>query len=879
MYLYTIAPTVSLWDCGEFIACSHILGVPHPPGTPFFVILGRIFDILFPFKEVAKRINLLSTLSTAIAGGFLYLIILKVVERFRENRGKKLPLSVHLIAVFSAIGAGFSYSVWDTSVETEVYATSILILMMCLWLTLHWDEHRGERGDNNLLLMLVYLIFLSFGIHLLPLLLIPGILVFIMMSDMSMLKDPKFIAAAIVLVLIGVSTYLYLMVRAHANPAINEVNPTTWSKLMDVILRRQYGPMKMLPRKTQIKTNFALLPAFFEQIKVFFKYFSWQFFPYPRELTRSIFLNWSSVIGTYIYLLTGLWGMFVHFQKSRKTFWLFFILYILLSFGLVIYLNLKFSPSDPNPAHQDREVRERDYFWTPAFFLFMFYVSIGLYWIFDWVKKRNARYTWSVLVLAGLIGILPAVSNINSHVNRRGNWIAHDYAYNLLTSPKSYSILFTNGDNDTFPLWFLQEVKNFRKFEPKKKKGVRVACFSLMNSEWYLKQLKWAGVPMDFDSPFRGTQYESRYHLEKRIGKTDKNFEEWVIEHLYPVRGKDGRIIILSEITLRNIIVSSLGKKPTLNDILMPIDSFVSKYINDDFNPTINIYFAATVAEEHRRGFDDNLIMEGFAFRLIGKKERNMVDKRKSWDLIMNKFSYRSIDDPTVYKDRTTWRLLGNYASLCFALGRTMRKDVVTAEILARPEAYIHKLSEEEIEILRKSANVYKKGLIFSKDTRILTTLLIELRGIYTILGEVENLVEIIDNLLEKLDTKLIHLFKGQALFDKLRLGKYMNEHEKKELETASEREFEEVIKTAEEGVSAAYLGLLDLYFTVDNSEKLNSLVLDLLRQPEIYRDLFSYNLRYDTSKAIYLLEKWKEANPYDKEAASLLERLRDSYR
>ena len=130
VYLYTIAPTVSLWDCGEFIACSHILGVPHPPGTPFYILLGRIFDILFPFKEVAKRMNFLSVLSGALAGALLYLVILKVMSRFKENKGKKHLLGIHLIAVFSSIGAGLCFSVWDTSVEAEVYALSTLIIVL-----------------------------------------------------------------------------------------------------------------------------------------------------------------------------------------------------------------------------------------------------------------------------------------------------------------------------------------------------------------------------------------------------------------------------------------------------------------------------------------------------------------------------------------------------------------------------------------------------------------------------------------------------------------------------------------------------------------------------------------------------------------------------
>ena len=188
VYLYTIAPTASLWDCGEFIACSHILGVPHPPGTPFYILLGRVFDILIPFKEVAKRMNFLSALSGALAGAVLYLVILKVLSRFRNNRGKKHLLGMHLIALFSSIGAGLCFSVWVSSVEAEVYDLSTLIIMLGLWLVLQWDEHRQEKGDNNYLLLLAYILFLSIGVHLIPLLIIPGILVFLILFDERLMR-------------------------------------------------------------------------------------------------------------------------------------------------------------------------------------------------------------------------------------------------------------------------------------------------------------------------------------------------------------------------------------------------------------------------------------------------------------------------------------------------------------------------------------------------------------------------------------------------------------------------------------------------------------------------------------------------------------------
>jgi len=857
-YLYTIAPTVSLWDCGEFIACSHILGVPHPPGTPFFILLGRIFDIIIPFKEVAKRINFLSSLSSALAGGFLYLIILSVFQRFRENRGKKLALSNHLIAVLSAIGAGLSYSVWDTSVEAEVYSTSILILVIGLWLTLHWNENRKMRGDDNYILLLIYLIFLSFGIHLMPLLLIPGILVFVIMTDKKIFINPKLIIFSAVLIIIGITTYYYLMIRAQANPAINEANPGNFKALWDVISREQYGPMKMVPRKTQIQTHLYPIIALFEQIKIFFKYFSWQYFPYPRESTNN-FIKYISIAGTYIYIFIGLWGMLIHYKKDRKTFWLFFILYLLVSLGLVFYLNLKFSPSDPNPTHQDREVRERDYFWTPAFFLFMFYVSIGLYWIYIKSKKINISYSRAIMTLSFFIGFIPLVSNIQSHVNRRGNWIASDYAHNLLITPEENSILFTYGDNDTFPVWFLQEVKGFRKFDAKNKKGVRLSNFSLMNTSWYIRQLKKSGIPIDFASPFKGTNLESEYNRSKKNGNTDLNFEQWVIDNIQPIRCEDKRWLRPADILVRDIILCSTGKKPTFKDFIMPDTIFVKKYIKENFNPSINIYFSSPVESYTRKVFGRHFELEGFAYRLVGKEGNNMINSKKMLDKLTREFKTSYCSNPTIYTGRAQEKPLVNHASLYANSGSQILEEF--------KKKNKETISESDKDTLKFLENIFKKAFILSSKSKyaVSTTPQVanELKEIYTLLGEKGNSTNFSDSLLKIIDTPSLHLLRAEMLSFK---AKDENSNEYKE----AKEEFTYLLEN-EKFKHSGYAGLIQLYNISNKSEKIKEIILEISGEPKLAEKTLYYTMRFKPETALALLKNWKEIYPGDTERIDLL--------
>jgi tetratricopeptide (TPR) repeat protein len=860
VYLYTIAPTASLWDCGEFIACSHILGVPHPPGTPFYILLGRFFDILIPFREVAKRINFLSALSAALAGAILYLVILKVMGRFKENRDREHLLGNHLIAIFSSIGAGLCFSVWDSSVEAEVYALSTLIIILGLWLILHWSDHRSERGDNNYLLLLMYLLFLSIGVHLLPLLLLPGLLVFLILIDWKIFKDYRLIGIVLFLALVGVSTYFVLMIRAQANPGINEANPTTFAKLWEVFTRKQYGKMDLFPRHTSWETNLSFIPAFIEQIKVFFRYFSWQFFPYPRTDT-GVLLRYLSLFGTYIYVLTGVWGMWIHYKKDKESFWLVFIVFILLTLGLVVYLNHEFSPSDPNPAHQPREPRERDYFWSSGFFFFMFYVAIGLCWIWHWLKRKVPRYALGGVVLSGIMGFIPLVSNIKSHANRRGIWLAHDYAHNLLVSTDEHSIIFTYGDNDTFPVWFLQEVKDFRKFDAEKKKGVRLGNFSLMNTKWYEKQFKWSGVPIDFASPFMGTRFAAEYSRQKRSGLTNSSFDEWIIDTLpAALRVGDGRIIELKDMAVRSMILSAIGKKPTLSDIFMKLDLFVEKYINnEDFNPSMNFYFSFPIPPDYRNALSAHLSREGMVYKLVKDKVDFRSNREKTWDLFNNKFSYSYYDN--------FWMCIGSEAQvttiLNFAFSLISFGDEVFSDIY--PLLYDGEITEPVRDTLEMLGSLFNKGIIYAEEENFFLGVAPNLVGnqklIYRKLGNYDEGLQFVNSFLRIKDVPRLRLLRGELLI--LKAKDTEDSKKAKNILVMAEDDFNKLL-SLKKWKRFAYKGFIEIYVYSGEEEKLENIVDELVEDQRMFNTVFVLLEREDVGSAIELIKRVKRRFPDD---------------
>ena len=180
-YLMTMEPTASFWDCGEFIVSANKLDVGHPPGAPFFMLIGR-FATLFASDQahVAMCVNAVSALASALTILFLFWTITALGRKLltiQNNATYTIPQGIALLGagLVGALAYTFSDTFWFSAVEGEVYALSSLFTAVVFWLILKWDEHADEEGSDKWLILIAYLMGLSIGTHLLNLLTIPAI--------------------------------------------------------------------------------------------------------------------------------------------------------------------------------------------------------------------------------------------------------------------------------------------------------------------------------------------------------------------------------------------------------------------------------------------------------------------------------------------------------------------------------------------------------------------------------------------------------------------------------------------------------------------------------------------------------------------------------
>jgi len=494
LYLLTLAPSTAMWDTSEYIAAAYTLGLPHPPGNPFFVLLGRFFAILPIAPNVAMRINILAALCSAGAAGMWFLITERVLVGWLPERWQRI-VGGSLAALIGAT----AFTVWSQSVVNEkVYTVSLLGLALVSWLIVHWcDDPDGPKADR-LLVLIAYLSGLGYANHMAGFLALPAVAAAVAIRRPRTLLRWRLLLAIAGALLLGMTPFLTQPLRAGRFPAINEGEPTgcatriavgctfsraTYDRFMYNFNRGQYSKPALTDRQAPFEA----------QVGMWWLYFRWQWLRDPFNSHPAI----QKMLATLFLLLGGLGG-YVHWKRDRRSFSYFGPLMLIVTLALIYYMNFKYGSSQ-SPDLGDsvpREVRDRDYFYLWSFSAWSVWAALGFVYVWETVavllgseKVKLAeetldlprRRSWLLASPVLAIALVPLFGNWKS-TSRAGQTDTAEFAADMLNSVEPYGILVTAGDNDTFPLWYAQEVEGIRR-------DVIVACLSLLNTDWYTRQL------------------------------------------------------------------------------------------------------------------------------------------------------------------------------------------------------------------------------------------------------------------------------------------------------------------------------------------------------------------------------------------------------
>ena len=491
LYIITLGPSTAMWDTSEYIAAAYVVGLPHPPGNPFFVLIGRVFSIL-PGMNPAFWVNMLAATSAAVTAGFWFLITERVLVSWLSERWQRV-----LGGALAALVGATAFTVWSQAVVNEkVYTVSLAGIAVISWLMLRWSDQPDGRRADRLLLLVAYLLGLGYSNHMAGMLPLPAVALVVMLTRPRTLFRWRLLAAGAAMAVVGLAPFATQPIRSAFNPPINEGEPTacrqgiafsctfskeTWKAFRYNFSREQYGKPKLAERQA----------PFSAQLGMWWLYFKWQWWRDAHDENTHMIERVAherrhdvqAVIAAVFFVL-ALAGGAQHYRHDRRGFWYFGPLMLLMTVVLIYYLNFRYGASQSPLLTVEREVRDRDYFFLWSFSAWGVWAGLGLVWLWrslasSGIRQAVSRRRLAVAAPVLLLAAVPLLGNWSA-ASRKNDQATSSFARDLLNSVEPYGVLVTGGDNDTFPLWYAQEVEGVRR-------DVTVAVTSLMNTDWFAR--------------------------------------------------------------------------------------------------------------------------------------------------------------------------------------------------------------------------------------------------------------------------------------------------------------------------------------------------------------------------------------------------------
>jgi hypothetical protein len=473
-------------------------------------------------------------------------------------------------------------------------------------------------------------------------------------------------------------------------------------------------------------------PTFGENLRFFFKYqtgfmylryFMWNFAGRQNDIQgngNKIHGNWISGIkfldemrlgdqdnipedlktnparNTYFLLpfLIGIFGILWQYRKDRNGFFLVFTFFFMTGAAIIFYLNQY--PNQP---------RERDYAYAGSFYAFAVWIGIGFMYVYDLLKKALGEKISAAVTLVILLAACPVImafQNWDDH-DRSGRYTARDIGANYLESCAPNSILFTYGDNDSFPVWYVQDVEQIRS-------DVRVANLSYIQAGWYIdmmRQKAFKSDPLPFSLPpekyIEGIRVQMPVNTSvskpqsiktvvRFLGLDDRKFQidlsgRGDFVNYLPTSKLQIDVdsaFVLSNGTVKEYfkdrIASPMIWEYTESDALKGDLAIMDLLATNDWKRPI--YMSTTVPSSQYKGLEKFFIQEGMAYRIVPVRtddtdpgEYGMIDPSVMYDNMMNRFKWGNAGDPSVYLDENNRRMFSNFRRLFGNLGKAMLQE------------------------------------------------------------------------------------------------------------------------------------------------------------------------------------------------------------